>query len=246
MRALSASELLVVWEQGRGLSSAQQAMVLLAFAFSEVSPDSLARLSIGQRDGFLLTLREWAFGPHLVGMVTCSECGDRLELNFDATDVRATPENEPEPFEEFSINVSDYEVRFRLINTQDMVATLDCRDVVFARHMLLNRCILAVRCNGEESSLDQLPVDVVDEVVERMEQLDPQANVQLALTCPLCGHQCEAAFDIVSFFWSEIESWVRRILREVHTLARAYSWRESDILAMSPQRRQLYLELVEG
>ena len=182
----------------------------------------------------------------MVGMATCPECGDRLELNFDVNDVRATPENDPEPGEEFSITVSDYEVRFRLINTQDLVAILDgSRDVVFARHLLLNRCILAVHYRGEESSLDQLPLDVVDEVVERMELLDPQADVQLALYCPSCGHRWEAAFDIASFFWTEIESWVRRILREVHTLARAYGWRESDILDMSPQRRQLYLELVD-
>jgi uncharacterized protein (UPF0212 family) len=243
MHALSASELLGVWERGRGLPSVQQAMVLLACACPEISPDSLAKLSIGQRDGFLLTLREWAFGPHLVGMATCPECGDRLELNFDMADVRATTENEP--IEEFSIAVSDYDVRLRLTNTQDLVAILDGRDVAFARHMLLNRCILAVHYRGEESSIDQLPVDVVNEVVEQMELLDPQADVQLALTCPSCGHQWEAAFDIVSFFWTEIESWVRRILREVHTLARAYGWRESEILAMSPQRRQLYLELVD-
>jgi len=179
----------------------------------------------------------------LVGMATCPECGDRLELNFDVVDLRATPENEPD--EEFSIAVSDYDVRFRLINTQDLVAIIDDRDVVFARHMLISRCILAVHYRGEESTLNKLPVDVVNEVVERMELLDPQADVQLALTCPSCGHQWEAAFDIVSFFWTEIESWVRRILREVHTLARAYGWRESDILAMSPQRRQLYLELVD-
>jgi len=244
MRALSASELLSVWERGRGLSSVQQAMVLLSSASPEISPDSLTRLSIGQRDGFLLTLREWAFGPHLIGMATCPECGDRLELNFDVDDVRATLENEHEPGEEFSIIVSDYEVRFRLINTQDLIKILNARDVAFARHVLLSRCISSVYSRGEEGSIDQLPFDVVDKVVEKMELLDPQADVQLALSCPSCGHQWEAVFDIVSFFWTEIESWVRRVLREVHSLAQSYGWRESDILAMSPQRRQLYLELV--
>jgi hypothetical protein len=243
MHPLSASELLGVWERGRGQPSVQRAMALLASACPEVPTDSLARLSIGERDGLLLTLREWAFGPHLVGMTTCPECGDRLELNFDMADVRATTENESN--EGFSIAVSDYELRLRLINTQDLVAILDGKDLNSAREMLLNRCILAARYRGEESSIDQLPFDVVGEVVEQMELLDPQADVQLALTCPSCTHQWEAAFDIVSFFWAEIESWARRLLREVHSLARAYGWCESDILAMSPQRRQLYLELIE-
>ena len=34
-----------------------------------------------------------------------------------------------------------------------------------------------------------------------------------------------------------------RLLGEVHTLARAYHWREAEILAMSSRRRQAYLEL---
>jgi hypothetical protein len=36
----------------------------------------------------------------------------------------------------------------------------------------------------------------------------------------------------------------QRLLMEVHLLARAYSWRESDILAMSPARRNAYLQQV--
>ena len=34
-----------------------------------------------------------------------------------------------------------------------------------------------------------------------------------------------------------------RLLGHVHALARAYGWREADILAMSPARRQVYLDL---
>jgi hypothetical protein len=33
------------------------------------------------------------------------------------------------------------------------------------------------------------------------------------------------------------------MLREVDTLAAAYHWAEADILALSPRRRQAYLEL---
>ncbi|HEX2516118.1 MAG TPA: phage baseplate protein, partial [Chloroflexota bacterium] len=36
----------------------------------------------------------------------------------------------------------------------------------------------------------------------------------------------------------------RRLLREVHTLARAYGWREAEILALPGRRRQTYLDLV--
>ena len=71
-------------------------------------------------------------------------------------------------------------------------------------------------------------------------------GLELALSCPSCRHQWQATFDIVSFFWSEINAWAHRSLQEVHTLALAYGWREADILAMSPWRRQFYLKMVSG
>ena len=77
-----------------------------------------------------------------------------------------------------------------------------------------------------------------------MAEVDPQADVQMDLTCPACGHQWQALFDIESFFWREISAWANRILREVHALASAYGWRESDILSMSTWRRQTYLNLI--
>jgi len=141
-----------------------------------------------------------------------------------------------------SLSLADFEVSFRLPNSLDLAATEDQRDITAARDRLLERCLLVVRHNGEETSTDQLPTSVVDTIIERMVQADPQADVQLALTCSACSHQWQAIFDIASFFWSEIDAWAHHLLREVHTLAYAYGWREADILAMSPRRRQLYVE----
>jgi hypothetical protein len=51
-------------------------------------------------------------------------------------------------------------------------------------------------------------------------------------------------FDIVSFLWREIASAAQRLLQEVHLLASVYSWHEANILSMSPQRRNAYLQLI--
>ncbi len=77
-----------------------------------------------------------------------------------------------------------------------------------------------------------------------MNRADPQADVQLNLSCPSCNHNWQMVFDIVSFFWSEIHTWAQQMLREVHILASAYGWYEADILVMSPSRRQFYLQMV--
>jgi hypothetical protein len=53
-------------------------------------------------------------------------------------------------------------------------------------------------------------------------------------------------FDMPAYFWSEIQMGARRLLQEVHALASAYGWRESEILMLSAARRRAYLEMVGG
>jgi hypothetical protein len=86
---------------------------------------------------------------------------------------------------------------------------------------------------------------VIESLIERIAERD-QAEIRIALTCPDCGYRWNELFDIVSFFWTEIDAWARRLLREVHVLASAYGWNEHDILSLSPVRRQIYLALAEA
>ena len=46
--------------------------------------------------------------------------------------------------------------------------------------------------------------------------------------------------------WAELDAWARRLLLDVHTLARAYGWSERDILQLTETRRQFYLNLIGG
>jgi hypothetical protein len=79
-----------------------------------------------------------------------------------------------------------------------------------------------------------------------MAEADPQADVQLNLSCPQCAAAWSAPFDIEAFLWTEIAAWAGRTLQEVHGLARAYGWREQDILSLSATRRRIYLEMAQG
>ncbi|MDD2754126.1 MAG: hypothetical protein PHS80_01230 [Methanothrix sp.] len=245
MQTLLPQELLNVWEQGTVWPAAVRALKLLALAFPKRSLQELEKMCIGERDSLLLMLREETFGSHLVCLAVCRDCNERMEVAFSVQDILVDPAIKTG--EVLSIAVSGYEVWYRLVCGQDLIAIAGIEDPTKARSILLDRCILAVRYNNENISeyhpVDELPIDVLNAVVDGMEQADPQADVQISLTCSSCGQQWQASFDIVSFFWSEIDNWAHRILRDVHTLARAYGWSESDILEMSPLRRQIYLEM---
>jgi len=241
MRALSAQELLDVWERGLARAPAQRALELLAAACPETPPDSLAALTIGQRDAKLLTLREWAFGARMTGVAVCPACGRRLELPFNAAEMRSGSQA---PESEVSVSAAGYDVRFRPPNGEDAIAAAGLADIGGGRRLILQRCLLSAHYNGEPVDGDRLPPEVVETVAQRMSEADPLADIQVVVACPYCRHGWRAVFDVVSFFWTEIEAWAWRMLSDVHTLAAAYGWREPDILTLSPVRRQFYLEMV--
>ena len=143
MRALSASELLHIWERGPAQSPVQRALVLLATAHPDLSMAEFARLSIGQRNGLLMQLREWTFGPQLYSVATCTNCRERLELDCSVADLQAAPEVEPQ--EELALSAEGFEVRFRLPDSLDLMAILEGADVATARQTLLQRCLVSTQ-----------------------------------------------------------------------------------------------------
>lgn len=242
MRAVSSAELLNAWEYGLDGQPERAALKLLAAACPELADAEPAMLSIGQRDARLLALRELTFGPQLTAIADCPRCGERLELSFAVAAIR--PSALPEPAEELDLAVGDYTLRFRLPTSQDLTALAGVNELAEAQRTLLNRCVLALRHGEAPLPAGQLPAEIAAQVAARMAEADPCADIQLALACPTCGHAWQAPFDIVSFLWIELDAWARRTLREMHQLALAYGWREADILALSPRRRQWYLEQI--
>lgn len=244
MRALSAEQLLNVWERAFTARPEQRALELLAAALPEESPAQLAQLSIGRRDEQLMNLRESIFGPSLIAMAVCPKCSQQLDLQFSIDDLRVkSPPAISSQTQNFVLTAEDTEIRFRLPDSTDLEAISCLPDADAAQSQLLGRCILSARRQDHSVSPADLSPEVIAQVVREMERADPQADVQLNLTCPDCSHCWQSVFDILSYFWNEIDVWARRTLREVADLARAYGWRETEILAMSQNRRRLYLEL---
>jgi len=242
MRAPSAAELLDIWEDGLARTPARRALALLAAMSPGVSRESLAALSVGERDAELLRLREALLGPRMAAIAACPECRERLELTLDVGEFLALASGTKRG--EISLTVADFSVTFRVPTTLDLVAADGEDSPATARSLILDRCVLSAQRGPDAVDAEQLPAEVLAGISESMAQADPLADIQLRLDCPSCRHRWRAAFDIVSFLWSEIEAWAWRILCDVHTLARAYGWREGDILALSAARRQFYLEKV--
>jgi hypothetical protein len=243
MSALGAENLLLVRDLGERQSAEERAITMLALAFPETSGDELRRLSLGQRNAHLLRLRQRLFGPWLDAFAQCPHCSEALELTLNAADLQSADPPEMSSAE-FELESDGYALRFRRIDSRDLRLAAASASVADARALLVERCLLEARYDDRGIAASELPANVIEHLSERLAECDPQAETLVDLVCPGCNQGWQILFEIASFLFSEIQAQARRLLRDVHMLARAYAWRESDILAMSARRRQDYLELL--
>jgi hypothetical protein len=242
MRCLSASELVDVWEWCLGQHPVDRALSLLSACSGEGRQD-LAALPIGQRDARLLAVFEHLFGSALDAFVECPRCDERLEYSVSTQDLILRSEI-PADEESLTLKSGDLTMRLRLPNSVDLSVASRCADITGARRILMERCVQQAAEGGRELPVPALPDAVIEQVAARLAELDPQADLVIDLECSACGYPWQIVLDIESFLWVKINSLAKRLLREVHVLARAYGWRESDILALGATRRHSYLEMV--
>ena len=246
MKALKTEDLLDAWEQGQSRPPVQRVLILLAAAFPEIRPHDLVRMSIGERDSRLLRLREHLFGQHLQNSATCPKCRKPVEWENRTTEFLVDDnKGDADNSNEFELDTDGYQLRFVLPNSLDVAAAIMSDDAETAERILLARCLTKIESSGSPCEVQQLPESVIRTLSQRIESLDPQADIRIDLTCPECSLVWDIRFDIASYLWAEVNDWAQRMLRVVSRLAIAYGWSEREILGLSPLRRQLYLGMLE-
>lgn len=247
MRTPTAAQLLRAWEYGSTASNAVRAMELLGVSYDGLDARRLLAMPLGQRDTLLLQLHRHLFGGRLDSVAQCPACGATVEASFDADALQLEHGSDDGSQDgtrvlEWHAMSGDLRVRFRAINSEDLLAIESCSDGTSARQRLWERCVIEVSRGDATESNASLSSAVQKELVQAMAAADPQADLQFDLTCPDCAHRWQPAFDIAQFLWQELHGWAIRTLRDVDAIARVYHWSEADILAMSPRRRHAYLE----
>jgi hypothetical protein len=231
---LTAHDVLRTWEIGARLHPIDRALLLCGFAAPELDSAALARLPIGERDALLLSLRASTFGDRIHAVVECASCRAGLEISITVGALRVSPGADATT----QHRIGDRELELRKLDSRDLAAIAAVADAGIARKLLVARAVV-----GELADLTE-----ADEaaIATRLGELDPQADLVFDLACSECAASFRAPFDIASFLWREISLEARRLIQDVALLARAFKWSEADILAMSHQRRQRYLELAEA
>jgi hypothetical protein len=239
---LTASQLLDLWEACAALPAAQRALALAMACAPDMPAERLAGLPVGQRDRRVLALREALFGPRIEAVSRCPACDEPVEVSFASSDVCGQASDDPAPAR-LTASADGCTAVFRPVTSLDLLELAGCATPAAARRRLLSRCVIEARRDGAAVAAEDLPDPVVSSISQAMADADPLADLRVELACPACGHAWQERFDAPSFLWRELEAWAGRAMGEVHALARAYGWREADILAMSAWRRQRYLRM---
>lgn len=234
MRSFDAGGLLDVWEHGCGLPPPRRSLAVLAYGYPDMPHGELAAVPLGRRDALLARLRIALFGGELAFVATCPHCTRTVESTIDAAPL-ALDAPPPQPQ---AVPIDGVPVRLRAATITDLIDLPADADA--ARRTLAARCLVAGDGARPPAALTE---PALAAIATALEAADPAAATDLMLDCPDCGGRWREGLDIATFLWREVDAWARRTLHDVHALARAYAWSERDVLALSPTRRQIYLEL---
>jgi hypothetical protein len=242
MQALNDNDLLRIWEQGRTMPIQRRALAILISGCPNNTWDDLVELSVGERDRRLIRLRELTFGPSVKGLALCGHCHEQMELTVDTRELTGPrPVGEPTPV---LVAGMQHHITLRPPTTADLLALDPEQSLDQARRQLIRRCVVSTGKEGQGVVQHILSDEVIDSLPAQASKSDPMDEVYLDVRCPSCKNSSQVLFDIVQLLWDEIATAAKRLLWEIHHLARAYAWREADILTMSSSRRQMYLEMV--
>lgn len=247
MRIPSDNELLDACERGRNATPVARALLLLQAAYPGCPAGELARLPLGRRNALLLALRARCLGHGLVGVASCPRCGTAVEVAFDVADFGIGDDVDVHGIGamEHELRFGPYRARFRLPNSADLHGLDDAGDPLAIGRELVRRCVLDVLRGSKGCADADWPDALVEALAARFGELDPHADITLAVQCADCAHAWQQAFDVGEFLYGEFAARARRLLDEIVRLASAFGWTEAEILGLSPARRQGYLERLE-
>ena len=223
--ALSTADIFALRDLGRTRHRVDWALDVLAASLPWADWETLCALPLGRRDGLLLALRGKCFGRTLALFADCPSCGERLEFSMDVADLIVADPFAPLPATGTALG--------SLAVADGLAEALSARSADEDRCEVLSAALRA-----------RVPPGVPAAQGAALLENDPMVILSFPMICPACRHGWSPLLDVVGTLWSDVAAECQRALADVHSLAQAYGWTEDQILALSPDRRQAYIDLI--
>lgn len=177
----------------------------------------------------------------------CRQCGVAFDVPVTLS---ALPVKRPGPGFPFAVvRTSQGTLRMRAPDGDDQESIADFDDSEAASRYLVGRCVVqGLEDNEHQRSTDDPVVDAdalsdedVSAVEQALESICPELAISVRTVCPECRAAQDVPVDPYLCLWRSHSE----IYMDVHVLASAYHWSESQILALSRSRRKRYLTMVD-
>jgi len=222
--------------------------------FDEVTEEIVRNLLVGDRQYLMLKLREITFGERVQATVTCPwpDCGGGVDISFNISDIPIKDASLTSPIHEFKLSAiaegDPHIIWFRLPNGADQEALSGqlIQNQAVATTQLLWRCIQRIDdIEGPDIEyVRSLPTHTRVQIEQRMQALGPDVELTMEAVCPECDRSFSIPFDLQEFFFDELKTSRELLLREIHYLAFHYHWGEQEIMSMTRDKRQQYIDIL--
>jgi hypothetical protein len=231
VRTPTAAQLLDLWDAGARAAPCDRAQMLLQFAWPDAT---VAQWPMGFMNARLLELRSALFGAAWDCVADCPACMQVAEVRLDtAAMVAAAPNGGATPQPAWhAVDTNNGTTQFRLPVLGDLTTWTSGA-----------RLLHAIVAAPDRQAVDVAPATRV-EIERQLLRLDPLAAIDIVMDCPACGHRWREAAEVTGMLWAELSVLARHLLGDVARLAAVFGWSEPQILALSPVRRQHYLDMV--
>ncbi|MDA4121764.1 MAG: hypothetical protein OK456_01135 [Thaumarchaeota archaeon] len=207
---------------------------------SKKNLELVRQLTVGDRVALMLHLRRLTFGDKMECIVTCPRCAAEMSVGLSADLLTQTGRREMKNDAEVKIGESVLHVR--AITGADLEDVMTSTGDMSAEEALVRSCIVS----SDRPLPSRLTPEMIAAVSAKLEELDPQAEIVLDLSCPSCGHQFKTPFFIEDFLFREVRSRVPRLEKEVHWIAFNYHWNPDEILSLPVGERGRYIEMINS
>lgn len=245
MQNLTDEDILYLWESNIDSHPMDKALAILSRALPEFNRDQLAYLTQGKRDNLLLQVRQSTFGDRLQSFAQCPECGKVAEFPLSCERLCRCYN----VIMDISRVISDNDegrVSVRLSNGKGLerVELYQYKNKFEEKNVVYHKRVYKTNAGLAQSLAQPLPYEIDFTLNQSLANADPLPELIIAIDCPSCNCQWQAALDVISMLWKEIAMAATQVIQEVHELALAYGWREQDVLALTSMRRAAYLKLL--
>lgn len=228
-------QILDIWDTCISKDQLFKGATLATLAFPQSEFSTIMEWSIDKRDTVLFHIRRALFGNQFTNIAHCPQCSQKLEWEFSYQQLQIPSILDIKDNVEIPLNITGTKMLVRLPTSIDVKLNNE--------NEILNNCILNHSDLKDKINANKLP-DFNTKINDAFAANCHASNISYQLQCVDCSHNWQGIFDILSYLWKEIDQWAKGFLQQISLLAKNYGWSELEIINMSQNRRNHYLQLI--